>query len=360
MGLVSLTLWGCGRINPDKYVTLGSYDTLTVQVDRYTFTEEDLQQFVEYELSSYIEVLGLYEYDTISANTVENDSIVNIDYVITQDGETVEGSQITGEHLVMGEANSNGFEELVGKSVGETVVIEFTGTEEEALYFGIMDPEEHEILILVTINALESRKAPALDDELIASIGMEGITTMEQFKESYREYLQDSCDSQNQTAREAAIWNAVYDICDVGEPPQELVDRFYEKKKQDFMDFVSILGDQGMDTAEAEASYLDENILEQAKEEAKAELVCLAIAKKEGIKITDKQLKEAAEAEYESYGYESAQAMIDDMGEEEYRSQVLRKAVLEHLGNIVTITDGTVSPAIVIPGADESGETDLQ
>ena len=356
LGWISLSLWGCGSINPDKYVTLGNYETLTVQVDRYTYTEEDLQQFVEYELANYIEVLDLYEYQTISANTVAADSLVNIDYVITSDGEPVESSAVRGEHYAMDAENYINMDELVGKSVGETVVIDFSATEEEALYFGIMDPEEHELLMLVTINAIETRQMPAFDDGLIAKMNLEGgVTTMDQFKETFRVYLQDSCDSQNQTAKETAVWDAVYNICEVEEPPEELVNRFYEQKKQDYIDFASILEDQGMDTAEAEAeaAYLDDIILELAKEEAKTELVYLAIAKKEGIEISDKQLTDAAEEEYQSYGYESAQAMIDDIGEEDYRSQVLRREVLEHLISAVTIVDGTVSPVIVIPGTEQ-------
>lgn len=353
LGLISLSLWGCGSINPDKYVTLGNYETLTVQVDRYAFTEEDLQQFVEYELTNYVEVLDLYEYQTISANTVANDSIVNIDYVITSDGEAVESSAVRGEHYAMDAENYLSMDELIGKSVGETVVIDFSATEEEALYFGIMDPEEHELLMLVTINAIETRRMPAFDDELIARMNLEGgVTTMDQFKETFRVYLQDSCDSQNQIAKETAVWDAVYGICEVGEPPEELVNKFFEQKKQDFEDFISMMGDQGM-VSEAESPYLDDTILEQAKEEAKVELVYLAIAKKEGIKISDKQLTEAAEEEYQSYGYESAQAMIDDMGGEEYRSQVLRREVLERLSSTVTIVDGTVSPVIVIPGTEQ-------
>ena len=356
LGLTALSLWGCGSINPDKYVTLGNYETLTVQVDRYTYTEEDLQQFVEYELINYVEVLDLYEYQTISANTVAADSLVNIDYVITSDGEAVESSAVQGEHYAMDAENYIKMDELIGKSVGETVVIDFSATEEEALYFGIMDPEEHELLMLVTINAIETRQMPAFDDGLIARMNLEGgITTMDQFKETFRVYLQDSCDSQNQTAKETAVWDAVYNICEVEEPPEELVNRFYEQRKQDYIDFASILEDQGMDTAEAEAeaAYLDDIVLELAKEEAKVELVYLAIAKKEGIKISDKQLTDAAEEEYQSYGYESAQAMIDDIGEEEYRSQVLRREVLERLSSTVTIVDGTVSPVIVIPGTEQ-------
>lgn len=354
LGFAALCLWGCGDINPNKYVTLGNYETLTVQVDRYTYTEEDLQQLVDYELTSYVEVLDLYEYQTISANTVESDSIVNVDYTITQDGETIEGSEVQGQHLDMMGQVPSGFENLIGKSVGETVVIDFSGSEEEALFYGIMDPGAHEILILVTINAIEVRQMPDFDDALIAGMELEsGITNMAQFKETYRVYLQDSCDSQNRIAKEMAIWNAVYAICEVGEPPEELVNRFYEQKKQDFIDFVSMIGDQGTDTAQAEADYLDEHILEQAKEEAKIELVYMAIAKKEGIKISDKQLTEAAEEEYQSYGYESAQAMIDDIGKEEYRSQVLRREVLEHLSSVITIVDGTVSPVVVIPGTEE-------
>lgn len=348
LGLVILSLWGCGSINPDKYVTLGNYETLTVQVDRYTFTEDDLQQFVEYELRQYIEVLDLYDYETISANGVASDSIVNIDYVVTRDGESAGSTEVHGMHYVMDGENPFRLDELIGKSVGETVVIDFSDSPEESLYFGVTDIDETEAFLLVTINAIEARRMPTYDDALIAKLNLEGVATMDQFQETFRVYLQDSCDSQNQTAKETAVRDAVFSICEVGEPPEELVDRFFAKKKQDYEEYASFM-ESTEGSSELGTQALDQLFLDEAKEDAKAELIYLAIAKKEGIKISDDQLKEAAEGEYQSYGYESAQAMIDDIGEEEYRSQVLRREVMEHLSSVVTIVDGTVSPVIVIP-----------
>ena len=70
--LLMAVLCGCGGINPDKYVTLGSYKDLSVEVTYMTFTEEDLKNAIDQELKAYIDIYDLYDYEPIvSANTVK-------------------------------------------------------------------------------------------------------------------------------------------------------------------------------------------------------------------------------------------------------------------------------------------------
>ena len=140
-----------------------------------------------------------------------------------------------------------------------------------------------------------------------------------------------------------SIWNAAYGTCEVSDPPQQMVDSFYEDLNEYFetyaqyysMDLETFISSQmSMDME----TYQEKN-REAATEEAKKELAYMAIAKAEGIVVDDAMMQEAAEAEYADYGYESADAMIQTMGKADFSSYVMRQKVLKRLEEIVTVKE---------------------
>lgn len=340
--IMMAVLSGCGDINPDKYVTLGNYKDLSVEVTYMTFTEEELQNGFEQELKDCIDAYDLYEYEPIvSANTVEQGSIVNIDYEGTIDGQVFSGGSAEQAHLEIGSGGFiEGFEDgLVGKSVGENVVLNLTFPEN---YYPEVAGKD--VVFSVSINSIDSRKTPEYTDELVQALNMgESITTLEDYKNAYREYMQNTCDEQNETALQTAIWDAVYASCEVGEPPEEMVDKEYAEMKEYFENYASYFGmdletlvttqmNMDMETFEAKSR-------EDAIQEVKNELIYMAIAKKEGIKVDDSLIKEVAEEEYSSYGYASADELIESVGEENYKTYVMKTKVLERLSELVTVVE---------------------
>lgn len=340
--LMMAVLCGCGGVNPDKYVTLGNYKDLSVEVTYMTFTEDDLQNSIDQELKYYIDIYDLYEYEPIvSANTVEQGSIVNIDYEGTIDGEIFAGGSAEQAHLEIGSGHFiEGFEEgLVGKSVGENVVLNLTFPESyDSNYAG------KDVVFSVSINSIDERKDVEYTDELIASLNMgETITTYEDYKNVYRQYMQDTCDEQNETALQTAIWDAVYASCEVGEPPEEMVDKQYSDLEEYFESYASYYS-MDLETFVTTQMNLDmesfeEKNKENAIQEAKNELIYMAIAKAEDINVSDSLMKEVAEEEYSLYGYTSADELIETMGEEDYKSYIMRMKVMERLAEVVTVVE---------------------
>ena len=97
------------EVDPDDYVKLGDYGDLTVEVTYYNYTEEDVKDCVDSELEFYVDYmasyynLDLYDYSVdVSANTVAQGSIVNMDYVGKIDGVAFEGGSDQGAHLLIG------------------------------------------------------------------------------------------------------------------------------------------------------------------------------------------------------------------------------------------------------------------
>lgn len=330
-------------VDPDEYVKLGDYKNLSTEVTYVTFTEEELQECIDNELGYYVEAYDLYNYEPdVSANTVADGSVVNIDYEGKIDGEVFEGGSAQGAHLVIGSGSFiEGFESgLVGKAVGDTTELNLAFPED----YQNAEHAGKDVVFTVTINAIEKRSMPAYDDEFIAALNLgEGITTYDAYVEYLRQYLQDTCDSQNETTLQEAVWSVVYAACEVNDPPQEMTDMMYEDLKEYFesyaqyynMDFETFVTTQMSMDMEA----FETKNLEAAKEEAKKELAYMAIAKAEDIKVDDALMEEVAESEYADYGYQSADELISTMGKNDFYSYVMRKKVMERLSEIVQITE---------------------
>lgn len=352
LAMIVTVLCACGSketdetaetVDPDDYVTLGNYQDLNVDVTYVTYTEEDVQAAIEQELAAYVQIYDLYDYEPIvSANTVESGSIVNIDYEGKIDGETFDGGSAQGAHLEIGSGSFiDGFEDgLIGKTVGETVDLDLTFPDD----YQNTDYAGKDAVFTVSINSIDDRKTPEYTDDLISQIyGSSGITTYDDYVQYIKDYVESSCNDQNDTALDNAVWDAVYATCEVSDPPQSMVDKQYEDLVEYFeayaeysnMDMDTFITSQmGMDTETFEAQNQ-----ESAKEQAQIELAYMALAKAEGIEVTDDMVNEVAEAEYADYGYESADAIIEAMGQEDFESYVLRKKVMERLKELVTVTE---------------------
>lgn len=337
------------EVDPDDYVKLGDYSNLSVEVTYYDYSEEDVKSCVDSELEFYVDYyansynLDLYDYQVdLSANTVAQGSIVNMDYTGRIDGVAFEGGSAEGAHLVIGSGKFiPGFEDgLVDKQVGETVDLDLTFPED----YQNADYAGKNAVFTVSINSIDTRSMPEYTDELIQTLNIsQDITTYQQYEDYIRQYLQDSCDDANEQMLQESIWNAAYGTCEVSDPPQQMVDSFYEDLNEYFetyaqyysMDLETFISSQmSMDME----TYQEKN-REAATEEAKKELAYMAIAKAEGIVVDDAMMQEAAEAEYADYGYESAEAMIQTMGKADFSSYVMRQKVLKRLEEIVTVKE---------------------
>ena len=76
-----------------------------------------------------------------------------------------------------------------------------------------------------------------------------------------------------------------------------------------------------------------------ARSEAEKDLICRAIAKAEGITITEDDVKEVAQEEYESYGFTSAADMISSKSDEYLRSYVRYRKIMDLLKETANVTE---------------------
>lgn len=351
-----LLLAGCGnkkdsndtdsaaQINPDDYVKLGNLEELETTVEvAGEVTDAAVEQQISDELNYYIQYVNLYEYEKVPDKTVvEDGDVVNIDYEGIKDDVAFEGGTAEGAYLTIGSGSFiDGFESgLVGHSVGENVDLNLTFPEN----YTSEELAGAAVVFHVKINSIHDANkkfVPEFNDEFIKKLNF-GFSNMEEYREDVRTYMEQQNATQNETAINDAIWKAVYESCEVSEPPKEMVDEIKARVYKNGEDYAAQAGVEFSEFLQTNMNMTEEEFEEEANtvsvESAKEKLVMRAIAKKQRIEISKKQINEAAEAEYEQYGYETVEAYIAAVGGEAiYKDYLLSQKVDEYLKSVVTV-----------------------
>lgn len=351
--VTTLMVAGCGKkdeqsgsdsIDPDDYVKLGNLEELeaTVEVEG-AVTEEQIEQQMSSELNYYVEMANLYEYEEIPDKTVvEDGDVVNIDYEGKEGDTAFEGGTAEGAYLTIGSGSFiEGFEAgLVGHSVGEEVDLNLTFPENyqsEAM-------AGKAVVFHVKINSIhdaEKKLVPEFNDEFIKKLNF-GFSTMEEYRADVKTYMEQQNATKNETAISDAIWDVVYEACEVSEPPKEMVDEVKERVYKNAEDYAAQAGVEFSEFVKTNMNMTEEEFEAEAEsvsiESAKAKLVMRAIAKQQKIEISQKQITESAESEYAQYGYENAEAYLEAIGGETvYKDYLMSQKVDEYLKTIITV-----------------------
>lgn len=377
--VMTLLLAGCGKkdeessgeVDPDDYVKLGNLEELEVTVEvAGEITDAQIEQQISNELNYYVEMANLYEYEEMQDKTVvEDGDMVNIDYEGKEGDTAFEGGTAEGAYLTIGSGSFiDGFEAgLVGHSVGEEVDLDLTFPED--YYSETMAGKA--VVFHVKINSIhdaEKKIVPEFNDEFIQKLNF-GFSTMEEYKEDVRAYIEQVNTSQKETDISDAIWETVYEACEVSEPPKEMVDEIRERIYKNAEDYATQAGVEfaefvqtNMNMTEEEFEAEAENVATQS---AKERLIMKAIAKQQNMEISEEQITEAAEADYAQYGYESAEAYLEAIGGESvYKDYLLSQKVDEYLRTVVTVheveSQEEAPEEDTVSGNDAAGDEESQ
>ncbi len=348
---MAVSMFGCGKadgenadsldnINPDEYVTLGDYKNLEVNVDHYEVIEDEENQYIEQDLENYVDNYDLYDYTTTDKQTVSTNDLVNIDYEGKKDGVAFSGGTAQGVHLEIGSGSFiDGFEDgLLGANVGDTVELNLTFPED----YGNTELDGQEVVFTVSINSIDESHMPNYDETFFTNLGYDNVTNYDEYVDLAKEYIQNACDQQNITTVETALWNVVKNGSEVSDVPQILLDEKLAEIDDDLQEYADQYGvttDAMIGIMGYDADSYEEMRQSTAKSEAEKDLICRAIAKAEGITITDDDIKEVAQEEYERYGFTSAADMIASKSDEYLRSYVRYRKIMDLLKETANVTE---------------------
>jgi len=323
MGLSLFT--GCGS----KYVTLGEYKGVEVTVKKNAYTEAELNNFTLLAYRGEVtETNG-----AITDRPVKKGDTVIIDFEGKQDGVAFEGGTATGYELGIGSGSFiDGFEDgLIGVTPGETVDLNLTFPEE----YHAEDLAGQSVVFTVTVHYIYPN-AEDMNDAVVAAFGNESYSTVEELKQYSADYLEQYYESEYEANVQNAVIEAVMSRTLVDKLPEKRVNAYVDRLNKTYSSYAA---SYGLDVETFINYMMGKDAKTLAQEYVGNYLTMEAIAKKEGIKLTDEEIRERAETEAEAMGY-SVDSYLSVVGEEDFKENLLMEKVVDFLvENAVIVTE---------------------
>lgn len=344
--------------NPLDYVTLGEYKG--IEVNTYV-SEEEIQEKIDEELENY----AIYE--EITDRTVEKGDTVNINFVGKHNGEEFQGGSYEDFNLEIGSKSFiEGFEDgLVGASPGETKVLDLKFPEN---YKNAPELAGEPVEFTVTINYIRGEKHERnFDDEFVSMVtNGEYSTTAE-----YRDDIKNDLYKSKVSGMADTAFMKVLNTSEVSDTPQFLVDLMrlridasYKSmaKQSNYDNFEQFITDYYKIDMDSYNKELDKT----AKSYVEQQLITEAIAKTEGLTISDEEYKEQLKTYMNANGITSEEEMAKNTVEnysskleDLIREAVILEKVLGVIGdNLVEVSDVPESPAKTAGPDENSTDTE--
>lgn len=275
-------------------VKLGEYKGLKKEMEDITVTDEDVEKEIETVLRRNARKVE------ITDRAAQMDDTCNIDYVGTVDGVAFEGGSAEGFDLKLG---SNSFipgyeEQIVGHNVGETFDVNVTFPEK----YHAEDLAGKDAVFSVTLNKITVDELPLLDDELVKELSK--FDTVAEYREDTKKTLTERKERAAKDEMKNKLIEAVTAAAEVEIPAAAIVEKCDEQIQQ----FAQQLSYQGMDINQymkmsgTTIDQLRDEIKPSAEKNLKEALVMEAVAKAEGLEVSDEDVDKEMEDMAKMYG----------------------------------------------------------
>lgn len=321
---------GLQDLDVDEYITLADYKNMTVSAARPAVDDESVTQYINSEL-----LVG-----TITDRAVQEGDVTDIDFVGRKDGVAFEGGTAAGYKLTIGSGGFiEGFEDgLVGVTPGETVDLNLTFPE---TYDRNPDLAGQEVVFTVTVNGIDvSAEYETVTPDEMKQMGLPYKTKEEVWEAGKKAVGKMAEETFEANAKSAVVQKLVAESTTKSVP-----DYLVEEEMQNYnlyMESIAAMYGTDLETFVTAIAGLtqeeyDSQTEEMCTEIVKQYLVMEAVARAEGIEVTEEMMRERADEEAAEYGYDSGEALIDEVGFTTYRMSVVQEQVMERLMDIVSV-----------------------
>lgn len=167
-------------VNASSNIVLADYKTISVPLSEIEYSDDSVERDIQTQLDSYPNL------NTETADLIEDQDKVNIDFVGTIDGEEFEGgsSEGSGYDLTIG---SNSFiddfeQQLIGHGAGESLTVDVTFPDD----YQSTDLAGKDVSFAVTVNGIY--EDAVFDDAFV----QKNLSSYADTAEGYREYLKET------------------------------------------------------------------------------------------------------------------------------------------------------------------------
>lgn len=318
----------------DEYITLADYRNMEVRAVRPAVDDETVTAYIDSEL-----LVG-----SIMDRAVEKGDVADIDFVGRRDGVAFEGGTATGFKLTIGSGGFiPGFEDgLVGVMPGETVDLNLTFPE---TYKQNPDLAGQEVVFTVTVNSIDGSAAyETVTPEQLQQLGL-SYKTKDEVWEAGKKAVEQKAEETFEANAKSAVVQKLVEESGARSIPAYLVEE-EEQNYNLYMTSIAAMYGVDLDTfvtgiAGLTREEYDSQLNDMCTEIVKQYMVMEAVARAEKIEVTDEMIHDQADEEAIEYGYESGDALIDDVGYTTYRMSIVQEKVLGRLMEIVSVEEET-------------------
>ncbi len=317
-------------MNMNKYMKLGEYKGLTVDYIPDEVTDDSVEEEIKSILIANSEKIGVKE------GKVKNGDLVNVDYVGYKDGVAFDGGTAKSQNIRVGAGNYiPGFEEaMVGMTPGETVEAEMTFPEE----YHSSELAGQDVVFAITCNFIY----PEITDEVVVAMESDKYGTKDEFYTYVEEKVRSDAEENNSSNITALAFEKILENSEFKEVPESIK----KMQKEDLEKKYKVAIDAGAGDLETVVQYIygcsaDELIDVYAKQR----MAIQAIAKAEGIEVTDAEIDErlselAEEFGTDPQGYLDANEITREKFKELIISEKVQQFVYENTKTASAVTDG--------------------
>lgn len=257
---------------------LPPYEGMEVDLEKVVFDEKEVNDVIERirrDRAQLVPVEGV--------GPAVDGQVVSLDFAAYEDGKILEGIGAENFDLALGERQAlEDFEALV-KTIpyGQEGQGEIHFPED----FLAKDLAGKTVTMKVKVHAIKERKLPELNDELAKSLGLEDV---DKLREAITRSYTQSRENLNRSAAQKSMLDRLLKMVDFT-LPESLVETQLRTLLADLAARLERQG-RGLDSLGKTPEELRKEMLPQAEELARIQVLLLSIAKKEGLEVSDNEV----------------------------------------------------------------------
>ena len=305
----------------NAYIKLGKYKGIEVKVKQQEITDEDIDVSTQMELyDNGIEPIE------VTDRAVKFGDTINIDFVGYHNGEPFEGGSAEAYELTIGsKALIEGFEEqLIGAELNKETDINVVFPEN----YGNEALSGEPAIFKVKVNGIRYFE---LTEDFVKDVM--GFDSEEAYRESIRQELIAANTDMLNRQKENEVYTAV-----IGESEITLPDNLLEYYESDIKtQYTNIAASYGttlenfLNMSQSSLEEFDTIAKSYSDSMATRELVIKAISIAEGIELTEEEFQAGVAKYVEQYGYESAEAFLEEADADVIREDLLFNKIIDFL-----------------------------
>jgi trigger factor len=312
-------------------ITVPAYDDLTAQVEDVAVTDQDVEEQVQALRERFATLVDV-------DRAAEDGDFVVIDLVAQQDGQTVEGAELTGMSYKVGRGGMlDGLDEaLAGMSAGDEK------TFSSQLVGG--DLVGTDVDVTVKVDKVQEQELPEFDDEF-AQLASE-FDTAGELSEDVRERLGRGKRLEQAAAARDAVLEALLERVDIPLPETVVTDELNSRRQniEQQLAYAGLTMDKYLEDEGQTAEEFEADLERRVRDAVVAQLLLDEVATKEELGVDQNELQQHLSVRAQQSG-QDPQEFVNHMFEHnhipELVQEIRRGKALAQIVENATVTDAS-------------------